>query len=279
MNDRDTLKRIEDFRNIFTDPKMADPKDVPSCLLSNLSKSGLPEEETQILKKVLSYCPEKFMEMLRAKTMIKASVAVSGIAYRLGLEPDMINGMFHDIIVAYGNNPELQNPEDELEIYTDEDDVWGEAETILENAEMGSPYDQYCIGMMYLRGEGVTPSEEKYASWISEAANEHYADAEYEMWVILSRGIGKPEDPEGAEEWLYNAAVHGNEAARKECENQGISLDLGLGAYCGKKAGKFMTADGPICSGCMPPEFMEFCAEVTKDAVKNGAGIRQDFVF
>ena len=54
MNDRDTLKRIEDFRNIFTDPKMADPKDCPSSLFSTLSKSGLPVEVTQNLNKFLS---------------------------------------------------------------------------------------------------------------------------------------------------------------------------------------------------------------------------------
>ena len=144
---------------------------------------------------------------------------------------------------------------------------------------MGSPYDQYCIAMMYLRGEGVTPSEEKYVYWIREAAKEHYSDAEYEMCEILSRGICTEEDPDGAKEWLYNAAVHGSDKARKECANQIISLDLDICAYCGKHDGKYMTADGPICKGCMPPEFMEFCAEVTKDAIKNGRSIGQDFVF
>ncbi len=40
-----------------------------------------------------------------------------------------------------------------------------------------------------------------------------------------------------------------------------------------------MTADGPICRGGMPPELMEFCAGVTKDAMRNGISVRRDFVF
>jgi|GEM_PF-4314400 len=279
MTSDDSPDRIELYRRIFKDPKMADPKDVPFSLLSGLSGYGLPKEDVRILKKVLSYYPEKFSEVLRAETMVSASTAVSGIAYRLGLEPDMINGLFRDIIVAYGRNPELRGPDDELGVYTDEDDVWGDAVTVLENAEMGNPYDQYCIGMRYLKGEGVTPSEERYVRWIRRAAEENYADAEYEMWVILSRGIGTEEDPESAGEWLYRAAVHGSERARMECVNQGISLDLGICAYCGKNEGRYMTADGPICKGCMPPELMEFCAGVTKDAVRNGISVRRDFVF
>lgn len=181
MNRDTTPGRIETYRRIFKDPKMADPKEVSFSLLSGLSGYGLPEEDVQILKKVLSYYPEKFSEVLRAETMVSASTAVSGIAYRLGLEPDMINRLFRDIIIAYGRNPELQEPDDELEIYADEDDFWGDAVTVLENAEMGNPCDQYCIGMRYLKGEGVTPSEDRYVLWMRRAAEENYAYAEYEM--------------------------------------------------------------------------------------------------
>ena len=111
------------------------------------------------------------------------------------------------------------------------------------------------------------------------AAEENYADAEYEMWEILSRGVGTEEDPESAGEWLYKAAVHGSERAQEGCVDQGISLDLGICVYCGKNEGRYMTVDGPICKGCMPPELMEFCAGVTKDAVRNGRPVRRDFVF
>lgn len=93
-------ERIELYRDIFKDPEMSDPKDIPFAILSRLSSFNLPEDDMQILKKVLSYYPDKFIEVLCASTMESASVAVSGIAYRIGLEPGAINGMFHDIIVA-----------------------------------------------------------------------------------------------------------------------------------------------------------------------------------
>ena len=272
------MDRIGIYRRMFEDPRMEKTEEIPFTILSNLSAFGIPKEDVPVLKKVLSRCQEKFIEAITAETMVSASIAVSGIAYRIHTEPALINGLFRDIIVAYGKNPELRDPDSVLEIHSDEDDVWGEAKIILANAEYGNADEQYSIGMRYLTGEGVTPSDERYLSWISRSAGQHYSYAELEMWKILTGGRFGDKDPEQAKEWLYNAAVHGCTEARELCVSEGIPLELGICEYCGKNRGKYMTADGPICSVCMPRELMEMCAQVTKDAVEKIRPIRSSFI-
>lgn len=273
------ISRIGIFRRIFDSIVAEEAGEVPCLILSKISSYGIPEADLPILRKTLSYCPDIFVQMIEADRMEKASVAASGIAYRIGTKPEVVNGLFRDIIVAYGRNPEVSSCNAELEVFVDEDDAWGEALTDLDNAELGNAYDQYNLGMRYLKGDGVTPSDERYAYWIGQAAEQHYADAEYEMWFALSRGMGVPEDQETAEEFLRDAALHGSAEARKECESEGISLEIGVCIYCGKNPGKYMTADGPICSSCMPPDLIEMCAEITRDAVKEYRKLHPRTVF
>ena len=80
-------------------------------------------------------------------------------------------------------------------------------------AAQGYADAQYCLGLSYSIGEGVSKNPAEAVKWWSKAAEQDQADAEYFLGLCYSTGLGVPKVPKQAVYWLSKAAAHGNEYA------------------------------------------------------------------
>jgi TPR repeat protein len=77
-------------------------------------------------------------------------------------------------------------------------------------AEQDVAQAQYSLGVMYVKGEGVTRD---YAEAV-KCAEQGYADAENNLGLMYAAGDGVPRDYVEAYKWLSLAAAKGNDEAR-----------------------------------------------------------------
>jgi uncharacterized protein len=94
------------------------------------------------------------------------------------------------------------------------------AETQLLAEWVGSPPDQYKLGNVYYRGEGVPRDYMKAVKWYRKAADQGMPEAQYMMGMVYDRGEGLPQDFAEAVAWYRKAADQGYVAAQFELGNK-----------------------------------------------------------
>jgi S1-C subfamily serine protease len=69
--------------------------------------------------------------------------------------------------------------------------------------------EQFSIGMLYVRGQGVPQDYAEAAKWIQQAADKGHAEAQATLGGMFLLGKGEPQDYAQAAEWLRKAAEQG----------------------------------------------------------------------
>lgn len=107
--------------------------------------------------------------------------------------------------------------------------------TLTENAKAGDPVAQTNLGVMYYTGEAVSKTAsgqimnndpELAAGWFYRAAEQGYADAQFNLGLMYVNGEGVPQDLEQAVELFRKAAAQGHVDAQN---NLGAMYFIGEG--------------------------------------------------
>ncbi|MGC1781146.1 MAG: trypsin-like peptidase domain-containing protein [Acidobacteriaceae bacterium] len=69
--------------------------------------------------------------------------------------------------------------------------------------------EQFSIGMLYVRGQGVPQDYAEAAKWIQQAADKGHAEAQATLGGLFELGKGEPQDYAQAALWYRKAAEHG----------------------------------------------------------------------
>ena len=77
-----------------------------------------------------------------------------------------------------------------------------------------SPEAQYNLGLLYLDGKGVEPSQLAAANWFSKAAVQGLPEAAMDYGVLVFRGEGVQRNETVGAKWMLIAARHGNIVAQ-----------------------------------------------------------------
>ena len=85
-----------------------------------------------------------------------------------------------------------------------------QTETLLANAESGTPEDKYNLGMRFERGTGVPQNYREAARWYRLSAMHAYPDAQYKLCEMSEHGRGLPQDYQEALRWCGLAADQGH---------------------------------------------------------------------
>ena len=101
--------------------------------------------------------------------------------------------------------------------------------------------EQYKLGMMYYKGQGVAKDYKEAFTWFKKAAEQGYAPAQNNLGYCYEKGIGTSKDENQAFYWFKKAAEQGDAAAQNwlgYCYRQGIgtSKDENQAFYWYKKA-------------------------------------------
>jgi len=95
-----------------------------------------------------------------------------------------------------------------------------------EAAEQGFAEAQYNLGMMYYTGEGVPQDYAEAAKWYLKAAGQGIASAQFYLGLMYDRRQGVPQNFAEAVKWYRMAAEQGNAEAQY---NLGMMYFAGLG--------------------------------------------------
>ena len=124
-------------------------------------------------------------------------------------------------------------------------------------AEQGFAQAQYNLALMHENGEGGPVSMEQARVWYGRAAEQGHAQAQYNLGVLHYNGQGGPVSLEHAIFWFKRAAAQGVNNAM-----QGVKKIESTCFSCGKRR-----ASGEInmqkCSGC---KCAIYCSEVCQRA-------------
>jgi TPR repeat protein len=81
-------------------------------------------------------------------------------------------------------------------------------------AAKGDVAAQFNVGLMYLRGDGVTKSYKEAAKWLRNPAEQGYEVAQFTLGELYAEGKGVPQDFRESASWYLRAAEQGNEVAQ-----------------------------------------------------------------
>lgn len=84
---------------------------------------------------------------------------------------------------------------------------------VLEEAERGSPNYQFCLGLMFMRGDEVRKDPVQAARWLEAAAVQGHPDAQFALGWLHLQGEGMPVDLAKGGEWIRRAADGGHPLA------------------------------------------------------------------
>lgn len=105
--------------------------------------------------------------------------------------------------------------------------AWADSlEALRAKAELGSPHEQYDLGMLYQMGKGVPKDNAEAMNWYRKAAERGEALAQLALGQGYEYGQGVPRDFEEAARWYHKAAGQGNAVAQKAL---GVSCMKGQG--------------------------------------------------
>ena len=80
--------------------------------------------------------------------------------------------------------------------------------------QQGFAINQYNLGVMYDKGQGVPQDYQQAAYWYEKAAEQGSADAQLNLGLMYTKGKGVPQDYKKAIHWLQKAAAQGETAAQ-----------------------------------------------------------------
>ena len=78
------------------------------------------------------------------------------------------------------------------------------------SAEQGNHWAQYNIGTMYGKGQGVTQNYQEALKWLRLSAVQGNAEAQYTVGAIYANGLGVTQNYQEALKWYRLAAAQGN---------------------------------------------------------------------
>ncbi|WP_419905054.1 tetratricopeptide repeat protein [Kiloniella sp.] len=81
-------------------------------------------------------------------------------------------------------------------------------------AEKGDADAQFNVGLLYLRGQGVTQDYNVAVKWFRLAADQGYTKAQYNMGIAHNRGAGAKKDEKASFHWNKLAAEGGHAGAQ-----------------------------------------------------------------
>jgi hypothetical protein len=93
----------------------------------------------------------------------------------------------------------------------------------LRAADQGLAEAQYQVGLAYSEGLGVEADPRKAVIWLARAAAQGYAAAHFDLGVAYATGSGVEADPRKAVEWFQRGAAQGH--ALSECGLGWMYLD------------------------------------------------------
>ena len=85
----------------------------------------------------------------------------------------------------------------------------------LVEAEQGYAEAQYILGYMYSKGLGVTQDYKEAVKWYTKAAEQGHADAQHSLGFMRDNGQGVAQDYKSAHMWFNIAAANGGSDAAK----------------------------------------------------------------
>lgn len=74
-------------------------------------------------------------------------------------------------------------------------------------AEKNDVHAQYEVGIMYLRGRGVTVDQKEAANWLRKSAERGYDKAQYKLGMLYYQGKGVRKNYDQAHAWLQKSAA------------------------------------------------------------------------
>jgi TPR repeat protein len=81
-------------------------------------------------------------------------------------------------------------------------------------AKQGNAEAQKYVGIMYAKGQGVSPEIQEAIAWTRKAAEQGNADAQNNLGIVYYNGQGVAQDYRTAALWFRKAAAQGNAAAQ-----------------------------------------------------------------
>jgi uncharacterized protein len=84
---------------------------------------------------------------------------------------------------------------------------------LFERAEKGNAEDQFTVGLMLLRGDGVSQNYGEAMKWFERAAKQNHAGAELNLGLLYKNGRGVLQDFSTASQWFERAARRGHPEA------------------------------------------------------------------
>jgi len=106
------------------------------------------------------------------------------------------------------------------------------------DASVSGATSQYCLGLMYLHGQGVKQDAAEAAKWYRKSADSGNGHAQLDLAVMYFNGTGVARDEDEAVAWFNQAAAQGNAQAMLTLANSYCSVGhstkaLGvLASYC-----------------------------------------------
>jgi uncharacterized protein len=88
------------------------------------------------------------------------------------------------------------------------------ATSLYEAAEKGDAEAQFNLGMMYSTGLGIEKDDAAAFRWIHKAAEQGHGEAEFILGLMFNEGIGTVKDESEAVTWYRKAADHGERRAQ-----------------------------------------------------------------
>jgi TPR repeat protein len=81
-------------------------------------------------------------------------------------------------------------------------------------AKQGNAEAQTYLGIMYAKGQGVSPDFQEAIAWTRKAAEQGSADAQNNLGIVYYNGQGVAQDYQAAAAWFRKAAAQGHAAAQ-----------------------------------------------------------------
>lgn len=88
----------------------------------------------------------------------------------------------------------------------------------MQSAMQGYAKAQFCLGLCYYDGDGVSVDTTEAVEWWQKAAEQGLAEAQFKLGDCYYLGEGILQDEKKALEWYQKAAAQGNEDAKKALE-------------------------------------------------------------
>jgi TPR repeat protein len=101
-------------------------------------------------------------------------------------------------------------------------------ESLRKLAESGDSESQNTLGLIYVKGEGVTVDSREAAKWFRKAAEQGLANAQFNLACCYDKGLGVDQDSVEAVKWFRKAAEQGLAKAQFNlacCYDKGLGVD------------------------------------------------------